>query len=658
MHDLCETGAAWSDRLWRAARERWTTRKGQDRNFRRFVIHPALGRIIRAWFHDAPVNVLDLGCGDGVFLDDEVGRGVIERGGTYTGLDIADDILESARSRHNGEGISFICGDLNDAGLSSMPGLAGKRWDCILSVFAIQEVPRLDSFCRVLYETAGDDTIAAIVTVHPDFAQWLYDNGSMAPEDTLAPPQEKERRVDLWRWAGHYPIVDEPGEPFYLPYFHRTLTDYRETFERHGFIIEEVRELPESLDACERLTKEKITPFVNFDNNVYWPRMAEAPSAIVFTVRKSRAEKADRPDSFAIPSALPGMHSYEHLREHFLNVVETSEGPVDIASYGIPEPNDAERVTYIIPPVTEIEHRRVWNPGNIYVVRDGVVAIGRVSYTRTSGEFLIEELILRRGDIFGEFEVPLSLLGSPTLWNAKLPPRFNMTYGAWASGPALNWAMAYPRYIPRDSMGRGNPKVAMHPFYIKSKDIRPHAHADVFIMPIEHFENMVRTHPEAMTWFLMNVLWKNRLYFEQPSQGYGRLPADSIARLMIRLLAYRIRLGIVVHEGNRCSTFLGPAEWLKHGLGSFSADLMDVVRSTGASMRETVELPLFEGELSDIMRVTWHVPVKDLEDPLLLAMGCRPGEDRHENRYGLLSGIRIDLDDLDAFKTYLLERGE
>jgi len=35
-----------------------------------------------------------------------------------------------------------------------------------------------------------------------------------------------------------------------------------------------------------------------------------------------------------------------------------------------------------------------------------------------------------------------------------------------------------------------------------------------------------------------------------------------------------------------------------------------------------------------------------------------PEEDRRENRYGLLSGIMIDLHDLDAFNRYLLEKGE
>jgi CRP-like cAMP-binding protein len=359
---------------------------------------------------------------------------------------------------------------------------------------------------------------------------------------------------------------------------------------------------------------------------------------------------------------MTGGRSYEELREHFMGLLRTDDGPMRLETYHGPDLYDVDRVTYIIPPVTDVGQRDRWNPGSLYVVKSGAVAIGRVFYTKSSGEYLIEELILNRGDIFGEFEVPLSILGSPALWDAKLPPRFNMTYGAWASGPSLNWAMAYPRYIPRDSMVRENARIAVHPFYIKSKNIRPDTEAEIFIIPIEHFETILASHPEATTWFLTNVLWKTRLYFEPPSEGYGRSPSDMVSRLLIRLLAYRIRLGLVVRNGSgnrtQCRTFIGPTEWLKYGLGSFSASLMEVVRTTGGGPREQTELEVFPDELGHQLRASYHFPVKDLDDGMLRAMGCHPEEDRNEGRYGLLTGIYMELDDLDFFKGYLLERGE
>jgi hypothetical protein len=207
-----------------------------------------------------------------------------------------------------------------------------------------------------------------------------------------------------------------------------------------------------------------------------------------------------------------------------------------------------------------------------------------------------------------------------------------------------------------------NAAVAVHPFYIKSKNIRPETSATILVLPIAAFEQLVSDYPEAMIWFFMNVLLKTRLYFEPPSQGYGRSSVDILSRLFIRLLAHRIRLGIVVtgQEGSRetCRTFIGPTEWLRYGLGAFMGDMKEIIRETGADPRESMLLPVFRDELRNIIEVRAHFPVKDIDDEMLAAMDCSPEEDRSENRYGLLSGIHIALRDIDQFNAYLIDRGE
>jgi hypothetical protein len=90
---------------------------------------------------------------------------------------------------------------------------------------------------------------------------------------------------ELWRWAGRYPIVDEPREPFYLPYFHRTVNDYRMAFQLAGFSVLNISEIPEAGDRI--LLKEKgISPFIPFETNRYWPRIAEEPSALLIVAVK------------------------------------------------------------------------------------------------------------------------------------------------------------------------------------------------------------------------------------------------------------------------------------------------------------------------------------------------------------------------------------
>ncbi len=363
-----------------------------------------------------------------------------------------------------------------------------------------------------------------------------------------------------------------------------------------------------------------------------------------------------------MPDVMTGGRSYTELHDRFMEILQKKAGSGEIRTFNSPELYDTNRVSYIIPPITDIEKRGDWKPGSIYIVQDGTVAIGSVGYTRTSGEFLIEELILRRGDIFGEYEVPLSVIAHAVPGVEIFPPRFNMTYGAWATGPSLNWSMAYPRHIIRDEIVPESAKVGVHPFYIKSKNIRPETCAVVMVIPVGIFESLISEHPEAMTWFLMNVLRKTRLYFEPPSQGYGRSSVDIISRFIIRILAYRIRHNIVVSEKNNgktaCRTFIGPTEWLKYVFGTYMADLKEVVHSAGGTTREPVSLPLFSDELENLIEVVSHYPVKDVDDTMLGTMGCSPEEDRHENRYGLLSGIMIRLHDLDAFNRYLLEKGE
>lgn len=640
----------WAASLWDDAASRWTEREGQDRNYRLHVVHPAIRKILRERFPDGGIRLLDLGCGDGSFLDDAENAALL-RDGAYYGVDVSPELVGRAEEKHHGPGRTFGIADLAAPGDGLLPG-GENAWNCALSVFVVQEMPDLTVFFERLWRIAAPGTCVIVVTVHSAFGGWLRDAGRM-PEAGLDPGED-------WRWAGRYPIVDEPREPFYLPYFHRTEEDYRAAFERAGFRIRDVRGIPDG-DERARLRAEGISPFIPFETNAYWPRMAEGPSGMLILAERGEHPVESRRHRMLLPAVMTGGRSYEELREYFMGLLEKADAPLRLETYQGPETYDLDRVTYIIPPVTDANQRDHWNPGNIYVVRSGTVAIGRVFYTRSSGEYLVEELILARGDIFGEFEVPLSILGSPASWDGKLPPRFNMTYGAWASGPALNWAMAYPRYIPRESVARENARVAVHPFYIKSKNIRPETKAEVFIVPIERFEEILSANAGAAAWFLTDVLWKTRLYFEPPSEGYGRSPSDTIARLLIRIMAYRIRVGLVVREERDgrtvCRTFLGPAEWVKYGLGSFAALLMEQVRS-GGNVREQRELDVFPREMEGHLRAAYHFPVKDLDDDMLRAMGCRPEVDRDDGRFGLLTGIRMELDDLDFFKEYLLERGE
>ncbi|MCE5252134.1 class I SAM-dependent methyltransferase [bacterium] len=287
--EFIQHAEAWASSLWKNARDRWTGRTGQDRNYRSHVIHPALAEILMKLYPGGPVHVLDLGCGDGVFVGDAVGRGILDSGGSYTGVDISADFI--ARMRMPGESgrVDFIEGNLTDPGFPEKILARRREWNCIVSVFTVQEIPGLGSFMENLRIITPERAHVVIVTVHPDFADWLLDNGRINPAESLGKPSGtagEGAEAALWRWAGEYPIVDEPNEAFYLPYFHRTIHDYRLCFARAGFTVEQVIALPEGSHELPRLIREGISPFTPFETNLYWPRIANAPSALAFIARR------------------------------------------------------------------------------------------------------------------------------------------------------------------------------------------------------------------------------------------------------------------------------------------------------------------------------------------------------------------------------------
>lgn len=281
---LLDRAESWAASLWEAARPRWPEREGQDPNYRTYVVHPAVRDVLRKRCPEGGVRLLDLGCGDGSFLEDPENR-LLLRDGAYLGVDISPELAGAARKRHGSPETCFVVGDLSEREISEHIRAAGSAWDCALSVFMVQEMPDLDSFLHTLARVLPAGGCAIMVTVHPDFAVWLRDRGHMPVAEELDGGVADDRA--RWRWAGRYPIVDEPREPFYLPYFHRETEDYREAFLRAGFEIADMRGIPPAEDMI-RLRERRISPFAPFATNVYWPRMAEGPSALLIVAERRR----------------------------------------------------------------------------------------------------------------------------------------------------------------------------------------------------------------------------------------------------------------------------------------------------------------------------------------------------------------------------------
>ena len=280
ISSLLTRAETWAASLWDAARGRWSGREDQDRNYRLHVVHPSMRAVLRENFPEGGIRALDLGCGDGSFLDDPGNRALL-RGGSYLGVDISPELIGQAEASYGDPGFAFREGDLSDPETAAHILRGGRTWNNLFSVFVIQEVPDIDAFLSNLAGVAAPGSLAVVVTVHPEFALWLRETGVMEEADGL----DGYGRNVSWNWAGRYPIVDDHRAPFHLPYFHRSEEDYRDAFHRAGFRIREMRGIPEA-DDLVTLREKKISPFFSFLTNCYWPRIAEGPSALIITASR------------------------------------------------------------------------------------------------------------------------------------------------------------------------------------------------------------------------------------------------------------------------------------------------------------------------------------------------------------------------------------
>jgi SAM-dependent methyltransferase len=278
----------WAAELWDIALPRWLARTGQDRSYREHIIHPLLCSVIGGLRGGGPLNLIEIGCGDGSLLEDRREREMIGDSGRYLGIDRLPELTDAARERFATERIDFMTADVTDRNLAARLSPSGTRWNCAISVLAVQEIPDVESMMSVLAAVLAPGASFVFVSVHPAFGTWLREEGRLDIRKDLSPSGTHSSNTTQWLWAGGYPIVDEPREAFSLPYFHREITSYRDLCARHGFTVRRVIEFPDAAHDIPVLVDKKVSPFSRFEGNLYWPRIAEGPSSLAIVAEKDR----------------------------------------------------------------------------------------------------------------------------------------------------------------------------------------------------------------------------------------------------------------------------------------------------------------------------------------------------------------------------------
>jgi len=258
----------WAIETWKKAEENWINRI-QDNNYRKYLVRPALEKGLSGIFVNEGVFV-DIGCGEG--KETHFLKKMLEKKGfkIFYGFDTNEKFINHAQK--SVEGIVFDAEDFFK--LKNKYHLEGSS-DLVTSLFVLQDTPFVKDFVENTYETLKNDGIFLALIVHPWFAEILLKKGALKINDKL-----KKTKENNYVFVGKYPITESKKPPFYVPYFHRNLSDYIKLFEMY-FHIESVKGLKPSNKLLEKSKKEKISPFYEEDYNVYWEEISKVPSSII-----------------------------------------------------------------------------------------------------------------------------------------------------------------------------------------------------------------------------------------------------------------------------------------------------------------------------------------------------------------------------------------
>ena len=220
----------WCIGLWRKAQIEWINRKGQDYYYRDYVVIPAVMKHL----HDCPpiATIIDLGCGDGYTLEAILNNNNSPFNGTtrIVLVDRSISLLNTAKNRFKKNSLKAIHCDLHSIKwLSHVINASTPK--LLLCAFVLQEMPSLKDFLRLVNKALGRLDIFVAIVVDPDYAISL--SGIHCQMNKIG---RKELEGKDWEWASVYPISTN-SHTIYLPYFHRSLEDYKKIFEINGLVL-------------------------------------------------------------------------------------------------------------------------------------------------------------------------------------------------------------------------------------------------------------------------------------------------------------------------------------------------------------------------------------------------------------------------------------
>jgi SAM-dependent methyltransferase len=193
-------------------------------------------------------KVIDLGCGEGTNT-----RRFAQLGGHLTGIDISEALIARARAEESKAplGIRYEVDSF-----ARLEPFGDASFDCALSTMALMDGPDFAAAMRATHRVLRSGGELCFSILHPCFVtpvlRWLREGEDGAYLGLQVGRYfDKVPFVERWRFSKR--PAPETVEPFEVPHFPRTLSDYLNAVCDAGFRIARLDEpRPEAIVARER----------------------------------------------------------------------------------------------------------------------------------------------------------------------------------------------------------------------------------------------------------------------------------------------------------------------------------------------------------------------------------------------------------------------
>jgi len=215
-------------------------RKGNDL-FREYLNNPNMFKFIGDVNNK---NILDAGCGEGYNT-----RKLAGLGGKLTGIDISDEMIKYAKSCKSKNKIDYFACSYSDLSI-----FENNSFDLIVSFMALMDGADYKTALKEFYKKLKIGGLLVFSITHPCFItpglSWIKNEKGESIKLAVSDYFSKKHIVEKWTFSKSEEALMQ--EPFQVPTFNRTLSDYINPVIKTGFKIREIHEPQPSGENCKR----------------------------------------------------------------------------------------------------------------------------------------------------------------------------------------------------------------------------------------------------------------------------------------------------------------------------------------------------------------------------------------------------------------------